>query len=290
MGIIEVGMGGEFDATNVVMPEVAVITSVALDHCEFLGDTVEKIARTKAGIIKPGRPVVMGRLPPAAEAVVREIAAQRGSRLFSVREIFGEAIDGYPTTRLEGDYQRWNAATAMLVARCLGARWRLGEEAIARGLASVDWIGRWQRGRVGDRAMVFDASHNPEGADVLDQNLRRLVAETGRPPVVIAGALGNARARALLDTVCRYAREVHLVVPHQARACGFEQLEALIPPSFTGLVARATLETLFPTPDRCAVGRPGDVVVVTGSIYLLGEVLSRVHPELGSNEGRLQDF
>lgn len=290
VGVIEVGMGGEFDATNVVLPEVSVVTSIGLDHCEFLGDTIEKIARTKSGIIKPGRPVVIGRLPAAAEAVVREIAAGCGSRVWSVREEYGDDIDRYPATSLEGDYQRWNAAAAALVARALGSRWKLTDEVIARGLAEVRWTGRWERGRIGATEVVFDASHNPEGADVLDLNLRRLVAETGRPPVVITGALGHARAQALLETVCRHAREVHLVVPNQARACGFEELESLIPPSFSGLVARATLDTLFPTTDRCAVGGPGDVVVVTGSIYLLGEVLSRVYPELGANEGRLQDF
>lgn len=290
VGLIEVGMGGEFDATNVVLPEVAVLTSIGLDHCEFLGDTIEKIARTKSGIIKPGRPVVIGRLPEAAEAVVREIAAGCSSPVVSVREEFGDDIAGYPTTALEGDYQRWNAATAVLVARCLGPRWRLGEDVVGRGLAEVRWTGRWQRGRIGGKEVVFDASHNPEGAEVLEQNLRRLVAESGRPPVVITGALGHARARALLETVCRHAREVHLVVPNQARACGFEELESLIPPSFSGLVARATLDALFPSTDRCTAGGPGDIVVVTGSIYLLGEVLSRIHPELGANEGRLQDF
>ena len=138
--------------------------------------------------------------------------------------------------------------------------------------------------------MVFDSSHNPEGAGVLEENLRRLVADTGRAPVVITGALGSARARALLETVSRHAREIHLVMPNQARACSFEELEALIPASFTGVVRRTTIEALFPTPDRCTVGGPGDTVVVTGSIYLLGEVLSRVQPERGANEGRLQDF
>ena len=210
--------------------------------------------------------------------------------MVSVREEYGEDIERYPSTSLEGDYQRWNAATAALVARALGPGWKLTDEVIARGLAEVRWTGRWQRGRIGATEVVFDSSHNPEGADVLEQSLSRLVSETGRSPVVITGALGHARARALLETVCRHAREVHLVVPNQARACGFEELESLIPPSFTGLVARATLDALFPAPDRCTVGEPGDVVVVTGSIYLLGEVLSRVHPELGANEGRLQDF
>lgn len=291
VGVIEVGMGGALDATNVVLPEVSVITSLSLDHCEMLGDSVEKIALTKAGIIKPGRPVVIGRLPAAAEAVVREVAARQGAEVLSVREQFGEDIGRYPLTNLEGDYQRWNAATATLVARQLGPRWRLDEAAISRGLQSVSWPGRWQRGRVGGRRVIFDASHNPEGAEVLEANLRRLVAELGgRRPVVITGVLGAARAQPLLETICHHAAELHLVVPQQARACTFGELESLIPASFTGKVSRDTVEAIFPGPDQCTVGGPDDTLVITGSIYLLGEILSRLEPARGPGEGRLQDF
>src|SRR5690606_1206691 len=130
IGIVEVGLGGRLDATNVVDPEVAAITSIGLDHCDMLGDTIEQIAAEKAGIIKPGRPVVMGRVPPAAEAVICRIAAERGAPVHSVREVYGDDIDRYPETNLEGDYQRWNAATATLVARCLPPRWRLTDDVV----------------------------------------------------------------------------------------------------------------------------------------------------------------
>jgi len=88
VAVVEVGLGGEFDGTNIVDPELSVITSIGLDHCEWLGDSIEGIARAKAGIIKPGRPVVMGRIPAEAERVVRETAEQRGARCVSVREVF----------------------------------------------------------------------------------------------------------------------------------------------------------------------------------------------------------
>ncbi len=290
VSVIEVGMGGMYDATNVVMPEVAVITSVSLDHCEMLGDTVEKIARTKAGIIKHGRPVVIGRLPLSAEEIVREVAGSLAAPVLSGREAFGDDVSCCPETCLEGDYQRWNAATATLVCQALGPRWRLAPEARSQGLQKVTWPGRWQTSKVGGRNIVFDASHNPEGAEVLDISLRCLVARTGCTPIVVTGALGASRARPLLATVCRYAREVHLVVPKQARASSYEELEALIPADFTGKVRRATVDALFPGPDQCSVGGPSDMIVVTGSIYLLGEVLSQLEPERGSNEGKLQDF
>jgi dihydrofolate synthase / folylpolyglutamate synthase len=290
IAIIETGLGGRLDATNVVVPEVAVITSIGLDHCDMLGDTLEQIAAEKAGIIKPGKPVVIGRLPMVAEAVVRRVAAELNAPVMSVRDVFGEELTGYPTTALEGGYQRWNAATAVLVARCFAETWKLTTEVVERGLKSAKWPGRWQRANIGGRPLILDASHNPEGAGVLDEQLRELVAETGRKPVVVTGVLGAARARPLLATISRYAAEIHLVMPQQSRASGFEELEALIPKTFSGRVARATVTGVFPDANTCTVGGPGETVVVTGSIYLLGEVMARIQPERGAIESRLQDF
>ena len=290
IALIETGLGGRLDATNVVTPEVAVITSIGLDHCEMLGDTIAHIAAEKAGIIKPGKPVVIGHLPAEAEAVIRRVAAEQGAPVHSVREVFGAELAGYPTPGLEGDYQRVNAAVAVLVTRCLDARWRLTAETVARGLAAVRWPGRWQRTRIGGRPLILDASHNPEGAGVLDAHFRQLVAAEGRQPVVVTGVLGVARARPLLETISRYAAEVHLVMPQQSRASSFAELEALIPKSFTGKVTRATVAGVFPDAQSCTVGGADDTVVVTGSIYLLGEVMARIEPERGAIESRLQDF
>jgi dihydrofolate synthase/folylpolyglutamate synthase len=288
--VIEVGLGGRLDATNIVDPEVSVITSIGMDHCDMLGNTLESIANEKAGIIKPGRPVVIGRLPPEAEAAVRSIAASKGSRVLSVREEFGEDVARYPRTNLECDYQRWNAATATLAANLLPSRFGVSATSIDSGLRSVDWPGRWQRTNLGGRLTILDASHNPEGATVLDSNLTGLRAETGRSPIAIVGALGEMRARPLLEVLCRHSHEIHLVVPHQSRASTYPELEALIPKSFVGKTIRSTVEGLFPTPGVCTVGGMDDIIVMTGSIYLLGEVLSRLEPERGKGEGRLQDF
>ena len=290
IAIIEVGLGGRLDATNVVQPDIAVITSIGLDHCELLGDSIALIAGEKAGIIKAGRPLVLGRVPPEAEVVIRGVACDRGAPVHSVREVFGEALANYPVTNLAGDYQRWNAATAALVARQMPVRWRLDEATVARGLQQVAWAGRWQRTTIGGRPLILDASHNPEGAAVLDENLRQLVAETGRKPVVVVGVLGELRARALLAVLGRYAREIHLVPPRMERACTHEELERFTPPTVRHLLRRGNLEQIFPDAQMCALGEPADTIVVTGSIYLLGEVLTRIEPDRGVGEARLQDF
>ena len=138
--------------------------------------------------------------------------------------------------------------------------------------------------------MILDASHKPEGAGVLDAHLRQLVEAEGRKPVVVTGVLGVARARPLLETISRYAAEIHLVMPQQSRASSFEELEALIPNTFQGKVTRSTVAAIFPAAGVCSVGDLADTVVVSGSIYLLGEVLARIEPERGAIENRLQDF
>ena len=287
--IIEAGMGGRLDATNVVVPEVSVITSIGLEHCEFLGDTLAAIAGEKAGIIKSGIPVVMGHVPLEAAAVIRRTAVNRNARLLSVAaEWEGDAA--YPRTNLPGDYQRWNAGTATLAARVLAPRWDLTDTLIAAALQQVNWPARWQRFTVEGRRVILDSSHNAEGATVLDANLARLVTETGRAPIVIAGVLGEARARALVEVLCRHAREIHFVVPAQSRACSYEQLAALVPADFPGRVRPGKVEELFPGPQVCTVGGTGDMVVVAGSLYLAGEVLARLEPQRGPSEGHLQDF
>jgi dihydrofolate synthase/folylpolyglutamate synthase len=290
IGLVEVGLGGRLDATNIVEPLLSIITSIGMDHCDMLGDTYAAIAAEKAGIIKPGRPVVMGLMPPEAETVIRRIAAERQAPLHSVAEVFGHDIETYPHTNLEGDYQRWNAATATLAARVLGDPWRVNEAVITRGLLHVDWPGRWQRVRLGSRLLILDASHNPEGAQVLANNLQHLIAETGRKPVVITGVLGVVRARPLLEVISAHAKEIHLVVPAQSRACTHEDLAALVAPDFGGPVRHSTVAELFPDALTCAAGGPDDVVVLTGSIYLVGEVMTRLAPAGGEGEGRLQDF
>src|SRR5687768_1665293 len=100
ISVIEVGLGGRLDATNIVRPEVSVITSIAVDHAEFLGTELEKIAAEKAGIVKRGRPLVIGRMPAVAETTIRAIAAEREAPVISVAATFGEDVEAYPHTNL----------------------------------------------------------------------------------------------------------------------------------------------------------------------------------------------
>lgn len=289
IGIIETGLGGRLDATNVLDPELSIITSISLDHTEILGDSLEAIAAEKAGIIKPGKPVVMGLLPIEAEKVIEKTCRERGCELVKVSDIFGEEDSNFPMTSLHGDYQRRNAATATLAARILGERFQIGEEQIHDGLVHVNWAGRWEQHSLNDRSIILDATHNPEGAVHLERNLEGFVREKGYKPVVLAGTLGLSRARALIPVVCRYASEIHLLVPHQPRACSYDDLESEIPATYRGRVHERTIQEVFPAPGVCSAGIPGETLVATGSIYLIGEIMEALYHEVPVGEQLLQD-
>ncbi|KAF0093690.1 MAG: dihydrofolate synthase / folylpolyglutamate synthase [Puniceicoccaceae bacterium 5H] len=289
VAMLETGLGGRLDATNVVDPALAILTSVSYDHTDILGDTLAKIAWEKAGIIKPGKPVVMGCLPEEAEAVVRQRAAELEAPLYSVRERFGSYEERYPETVLQGDFQRLNAAVATLAAEVLRAQFPVSDAQIRHGLMNVSWAGRWEKHSAGDRQVILDATHNPEGARFLDRQLSRLVRETGVQPVIAAGSLGDVRAKALMEVIARHAREIVLIRPHQPRACSFEALESAIPAGFAGPVRRAKVRDVFPAPGVCLLGDPGETVVMTGSIYLIGEAMEALYHETPIGEELLQD-
>ncbi|MGC9451886.1 MAG: bifunctional folylpolyglutamate synthase/dihydrofolate synthase [Oceanipulchritudo sp.] len=289
IGIIETGLGGRLDATNVVDPEISIITSISLDHTEILGDTLEAIASEKAGILKSGKPVVMGLLPPEAAHVIERVARERGCPLHRVPAVFGTDEARFPMTSLPGDYQRRNAATATLAARVIGDAFGITEEHIRHGLLHVNWAGRWERHALADRGIVLDATHNPEGALHLERNLEQFVREKGYKPVILTGTLGLPRARALIPVACRFASELHLLVPKQPRACSFDDLRSEIPSTYSGPVFESTVRELFPAPGICQAGEAGRDLVATGSIYLIGEIMEALYHELPVGEDVLQD-
>ncbi len=289
VAVVEVGLGGRLDSTNVITPAVSVITSIGLDHCDQLGDTLARVASEKAGIIKPGVPVVLGHIPPEAEEVILGIAKDRGCRVYRVADAFGDDLSSYPQCALEGDCQRINAATVVLTVRVLQERFTVPPASVEKGLQGVEWGGRWQRIRVGDRELILDATHNEDAARWLDRNLRALRERTGKKPVVITGTLGEGRARSLLEVVSRHAAEIRLLRANQPRATSFELLESILAHSFRGPVSRSSVPDLFPEPGVCTAGNEGDTVVLTGSIYLIGEVMERLQASAPIAETRLQD-
>ena len=286
VAVVETGLGGRLDATNVVAPAVSALTTVALDHCEILGADLASIAREKAGILKPGRPVVIGGLPDEAEKVVREIAQERGCAVFSAHERFPTA-ESLPETSLAGGFQRRNAALALSICETLAAHSPLkpDPEVCRKALLEVNWPGRWQTLAWAGRTLILDATHNAEGAAALEENLASLPEK----PVILAGTLGEDRATQLMPAVALHAREIRLLVPDQPRACSHDVLEKAIPAGYSGEVRRSTLAEEIPAGVRNAP--PGVPIVITGSIYLVGEALARLREEESPKAlGALQDW
>ena len=291
VAVVETGLGGRLDATNVVSPILSVITSVGFDHVEQLGGDLASIAIEKAGIVKKDVPVIIGRMPEEAKEAIRQVAKERRSEIIEVESFFPEAPQDLPITSLDGNFQRWNAATTLMASQALGDRFGLNEAFVRESLREVEWAGRWQKIQFGDRQVILDATHNEEGARALEDNLASLIGETKLKPWVIVGTLGEDRAVPLMKTVAKWAQGISLVMPGQPRACSFEVLEKAIPSSFSGSIQRYRLEELFPENDQLVLGKPDDIVLVTGSIYLIGEVLARIKNEAAS-EGlnSLQDW
>ncbi|MDQ8203671.1 folylpolyglutamate synthase/dihydrofolate synthase family protein [Pelagicoccus sp. SDUM812003] len=292
IALVEVGLGGRLDATNVLVPECSVITSIGLDHCEILGDSHAAIAREKGGIIKPGVPVVAGLLPEDAMAEVRSICRERGCELITVAERFGEDLESFPRTNLYGRYQRINAAIAMTVVEAMAGRFGLDRATAEASLASVSWPGRWEERQLRHRKIVFDVSHNSEGARWLDDNLADLVERSGgAKPDVVMGVMGGYRASSLVPVAAKWARSITFVVPQQSRACSLEELASFVPDDFEGAVERGEIARIFPSKGVCSLDQHGaPPLVVTGSIYLIGEIWDRFLEESPLGQGALQDF
>ncbi|HLS27770.1 MAG TPA: folylpolyglutamate synthase/dihydrofolate synthase family protein [Opitutales bacterium] len=287
IAIFEVGLGGRLDATNVVDSEVSVITSIGLDHCEQLGTTLEAVAREKAGILKPEVPVVIGLMETEARQAIEAVAHERNCPVFAVADLFGNDRSRFPTTALPGEHQRINAAIASAVFQVIRNKLPVSPEVVRQGLEQVKWPGRWDVREIAGKKLIFEAAHNPQGAEVLGRELEKLVAAEGRP-IVAVGALGDDRARALLETVARFAREIYLFAPDQPRATPVERLRSFIPSDFEGKVEVRQVADVFSVEAGCSLGEPGDTIVVTGSIYLIGEILASLESDR-VKEARLQD-
>ena len=255
----ETGMGGRLDATNAITPIVSVITPIDYDHQKWLGESLGEIAAEKAGIIKPGVPVVSAEQSPAAEAVIREKAAACNAPLRFVNT----TIPSTPIA-LSGSHQKQNAALA--VAALEAAQIELKQGAVAAGLTSVRWPARFQRW---DDRTVIDGGHNPAGARVLAQTWRETFGD--EQAVVILAVLRDKKTSAMVDALAPIARE--FVLPHarSERALQPAELEAIIRSSYPQLPT-----TIVPS---CAAAlvharRTDRRCLLTGSLHFAGEALA----------------
>ncbi len=185
LAIIEVGLGGRLDSTNIINPLVSVITEIGLDHTEVLGETITEIAREKAGIIKPKVPVVCGASDPKAIQVIQKAAAQNKSKIFMVGANNSLPLQG--SLNLLGKYQQQNAELALQVIEVLKNQgWKILEEAIPKGLANVSWPGRFEIIQK-NLPIILDGAHNPQGVRALVESIKFFT-----PSLVKEGSRGRS--------------------------------------------------------------------------------------------------
>lgn len=273
VAVVEVGLGGRLDATNVIeRPLVTVVTGVARDHTEVLGDSLAAIAREKAGIWKPGVPAVAACDDAAARAVLEAEAARVGAPL----SLYGRDFDagGLPPLALAGPHQARNAALARRALALLPPSLRPGDAAVARGFADVRWPGRleWLAPDV-----LVDAAHNEEGARALGAALPALVG--ARPVTLVVGMVADKDARAILGALGPHAARVVATTPPSPRALPAAALAALWP----GAEAIADVAAAL-----ASARAGGGVTVVAGSLFLVGEARRLVTGE-PSDATRVQD-
>jgi dihydrofolate synthase / folylpolyglutamate synthase len=285
IAVVEVGLGGRLDATNVISPMAAVITSIDFDHQDLLGETLESIAREKAGVIKPGIPVIAGPVPPGAHQVIAEVCAERGAELVLASDrvqatdetldddgrttvtftVDGRALPAV-TLALPGKHQVANAAVAVTLMSELAARGeRLDDRSIRAGLSGARWPGRLERAQWRGAAIVLDAAHNPAGARALAEYL---YAIGWTDVVLVVGVMRDKDVSGVLAPLLPCCSRVVCTTPPSPRALAAEALAAVAArmPS-----APARIDAI---PDPAAAlahaARPGARVVAAGSIFLLG--------------------
>ena len=280
--VCEVGMGGEFDATNVIpAPEAAVICNIGLDHTEVLGDTLEKIAGAKAGIIKPGCDAVLYRERPSVEAVFEERCKALNAPLhkadFDSLHLLSHSLEGqvfdwerFHALRLPllGEHQLHNAAVALTTARVLQKRgWKITDEQIREGIESVRWPGRFELMRK-DPMFIIDGGHNPQCIEALVKNIRDYLP--GRELTVLTGVLGDKDFHCMYRDVAQYAKEFITITPANPRALTAEKLADYLrqfgkPVTACDVVADGV---------RLAIEHAGKdgVVLCYGSLYMIGDI------------------
>ena len=264
VGVVEVGIGGRLDATNVLDPEVSVVTNVAEDHLETLGPTLADVAREKAGIFRRGQPALTAATGEGL-GVLRAEAGRTGARLLEISPSF--AWDD--VSPLAGAHQRANLALAVAAARAFAP---LDDATVRRGIAAIRWPGRLQTvPRAGRRPLLIDGAHNPAGAAALADYLDA-AGLSGRIDLVF-GVLGDKAFGEMLAPLAARARRVVLVAPASPRA---------IPPDVLAVrLGRPELPRAASLADAIAglEGSGGDApILVAGSLVLAGEALALVEP------------
>ncbi len=300
IAILEVGMGGRLDATNVVEPLVSVITDISLDHQQFLGDTVAKIAAEKAGIIRHGGVVVtLPQQPEANDVIGNAIINMEATGISAVKyvppvspasaNVSGQDASGHPVSRyplqvmgeeitvetpLVGRHQLRNVALAIAAAEVLIKKgFAITPSAIAKGIRETRWPGRFQvRAATAVKPeYVFDVAHNPAGAWALRSSLSS--AYDGRPLIFLFGAMRDKAVREIAEILFPLADHIIATQADNPRAASPDEIRAAASRISAEMEEAPNVSAALKRAETLALQNPESVIVVTGSIYVVGEAI-----------------
>ena len=261
--ILETGLGGRLDATNVVNPLVSVLTSIDLDHQKWLGDTLREIALEKAGIIKSGVPIVSGPQFTEVRTVLEQIAARRSATLSYAELPIQDLFIG-----LAGSYQRLNAAIAVQALH--KADIKVNQKSLKEGLANVSWAGRFQR--IGER-IILDGAHNPAASKCLVETWMECVGE--QRATIIFGGLRDKDLYGMVSTLSSIAARFLTVPISSQRAASPGEIQSLVPKYLSAAQCDSAAQALD------LAYHFNDPILVTGSLFLVGEFLALLQPSQG---------
>ncbi len=286
IAVIEVGLGGRLDATNVLTPELTMTTDISYDHVEILGPTLKHIAREKAGIIKPGVPHLMAPLPSEAASVVRDTVRQRKASLVAVTpkqlsvDLVANRVGWSPNgvrpqtyrSSLLGKHQLRNAGLAIAALETLRSRgWKIPMASIREGLASIDWPGRFQIIDRPEGPIVLDVGHNPGGSAAFAETWRRRFGLTPTG-LLILGLVKRKDHQRIITSLAPCFREVILAPAATRRSLSPEELQGYGEWEETPVSTAGSLRTAWRRASRRRIS--GEPIAVVGSHYLVGEWLS----------------
>ncbi len=284
----ETGLGGRLDATNIVTPLASVITNIQFDHEKWLGPTLAEIAFEKAGIIKPGIPVITATDQRTALEVVEETAQRHGSPLIVVTrpDAARPPLDAIELP-LRGEHQRLNAAVALATVRTLASEWPVAEEAIVTGLSQVDWPGRLQlETTASGQSVLLDGAHNPAGAETLRAALQTCFPKV--QPTLILGILRDKDCGGICQILAPLTDHIFLAPVASDRTAVPEELMSLCQQAHP----KAEVAVCSGLAEALTLAADSPFLIITGSLHFVGEAMEllRLLPGKAAEERSLNEW
>lgn len=300
IGVFEVGMGGRLDATNIIKPEVSVITNIDFDHTEFLGKTLKEISFEKAGIIKNGVPVVTSSQSKDSMDIIRHVAKEKNANLYiygkdfyskiKKEDLFGTSFDYYDSDSeirdlflpLIGSHQAQNASLAIKAVKLLKKNIQESlinknfinnwDDFIRKGIEQVEWKGRLEIIQTRPPILI-DGAHNPQAAEAVSKTIKQIFGATFKNFIIIFGIMADKDIKGIIKPFLTFASDIILTSPAYSRAATPEKLAEIVKSMgfFNIKIEKTVKDAIEKAKELALTSYEDSLIVITGSFYTIGE-------------------